>query len=68
MPTNPLDNLCNAIRAFPPAKAQQALSKLYETKVISLRHAMECARAITTLRAMVNKRDARKKRARLMKG
>jgi hypothetical protein len=62
MPGNPLDNLCDAIRALPPLEAQQALSELYRTRIINLRDAMECGRALTILRVMVDKRDARKKR------
>ena len=62
MPANPLDDLCDAVRALPPTTATQALAELYRKKIISLRDAMECARAVTILRAMVDKRDARKKR------
>jgi Tfp pilus assembly ATPase PilU len=62
MPSNPLDNLCDAIRALSPTEAQQALSELYQARIISLRDAMACARAIMTLRVMVDTRDAKKRR------
>ena len=63
MPSSPLDGLCDAIRALPRVKTQQAFAELCQTNIISLSDAMECARALTALRLMVDKRDAWQKRS-----
>jgi hypothetical protein len=54
---NMLDPLCEAIRALPPVAGAQALNELYTARVITLNETIECGRALTTLRAMVQKRD-----------
>jgi len=59
MPSNPLDDLCDAIRALPPTTAMRAINALLSAKVINYNDAFECGRAIMILRELVKKRDAK---------
>ena len=62
MPGNPLDDLCDAVRSLPPAKAGHELNELLLAKAINFNDAVECGRALSTLRALVTKREAWAKR------
>jgi hypothetical protein len=59
MPSNSLDDLCEAIRALPPMTAMRAINQLLLAKVINYNDAFECGRAIMILRELVKKRDAK---------
>ena len=61
MPSNPLDDLCDAIRELPPMTVTQAINALLSAKVINYNDAVECGRAIMILRNLVKKRDAKAK-------
>ena len=56
---NPLDDLCDAIRALQPATATRALNELLVDEVINFNETIECGRAINSLRVLVKNRDAR---------
>jgi hypothetical protein len=58
MPGNPLDDLCDAVRSLPPAKAGHEFNKLLLAKAINFNDAVEYGRALSTLRALVTKREA----------
>jgi hypothetical protein len=58
MSGNPLDDLCDAVRALPPAKAGPEFNKLLLAKAINFSDVIEYGRALTTLRGLVTKREA----------
>ena len=62
MSRNPLDDLCDAVRAPPPAKAGPEFNKLLLAKAINFNDAVEYGRALSTLRVLVMKREAWAKR------
>jgi hypothetical protein len=62
MPNDPLTDLCEAVRALPPMVATRALNALYKAKVVNMNDAVECGRALTMLRVLVQKRDAAARR------
>ena len=64
MSGKPLDDLCDAVRALPPAKAGTEFNKLLLAKAINFSDVLDYGWALTTLRGLVTKRDAWAKRGR----
>ncbi len=63
MSDNPLNDLCEAIRALPPMTAVNAINELLRAGAINFNDGMEYQRALATLRELVKKRDAALRRS-----